>query len=204
MLSGMVVLAILAWVFPPFHLRSLKAVHAAQAGAQLNVTNVVATFWKDKLLTAAEHATDANKVLDSISLNPQKAREQFGRSVEIGSTYYYFVRGTGCVVTVSEDWVGIALKGVHSADISIPLGLIFGNALRDGTGLLNASDYPNSQQFNDIAAGLNRLVETEVLAGLQKRVKVGTPVQFAGCAEVADEDQDLKPLKVIPVYIRIE
>jgi len=158
---GIAVFAILSWVFPLFHIRSLKAMQAAQAGAQFNVTNFVADFWRDKLLGAAEHVTDATKVLEAIALNPQKAREQFGRSVEIGSTYYYFLRGGGRVVSVSDDGIGISLKQEgNSVDIFVPLGLVFGNALRDGTGLLNSSDYPNSQQFNDIAAGLNRIVET--------------------------------------------
>ena len=30
----------------------------------------------------------------------------------------------------------------------IETGHIFGNAVRDGTGLLDVNDYPNSQEFN--------------------------------------------------------
>jgi predicted lipoprotein len=203
--SGIAVFAILSWVFPPFHIRSRKAMHAAKAGAQFNVTNFVADFWREKLLVAAEHVTEATKVLEAISLNPQKAREQFGRSVEIGSTYYFFLRGTGRVVSVSDDSIGISLnQDGNSADIAIPLGLVFGNALRDGTGLLNSSDYPNSQQFNDIAAGLNHIVETQVLPKFQAAAIVGSRVQFAGCAEVEDEEQDLKPLKLVPIYVKTE
>lgn len=36
-IGGSVVLALLWWAFPPFHLRSRKAIQAAQAGAQFNV-----------------------------------------------------------------------------------------------------------------------------------------------------------------------
>jgi predicted lipoprotein len=204
-ISGMVALAILWWAFPPFHIRSLRAIRTTQAGTQFNVTNFVADFWKDKLLVAAEHATEATKIVVAIALNPQKAREQYGRSVEIGSTYYFFLRGTGRVVSVSDDSIGISVKQEgNSADVSVPLGLVFGNALRDGTGLLNSSDYPNSQQFNDLAAGLNHLVETQVLPKFQNAAKIGNRVQFAGCAEVTDEDQDLRPLKLVPIYIKTE
>ena len=35
--------------------------------------------------------------------------------------------------------------------------------LRDGTGLLNVNDYPNSQEFNGISEALNHIVETRVL-----------------------------------------
>jgi predicted lipoprotein len=204
-IGGLVVLALLWWACPPLHIRSLKAVRAAQAGAQFNVTNFVTDFWRDKLLVAAERATEATTVLEAIAHNPQKAREQYGRSVEIGGTYYYFLRGPGRVVRVSDDSIGMALQPAGNVvDICVPLGLVFGNALRDGTGLLNASDYPNSQQYNDLAAGLNHVVETRVLPPLQTAAKVGSRVQFAGCAEVADEDQDLKPLKLVPIYVKIE
>ena len=54
-----------------------------------------------------------------------------------------------------------------NAEITLQTGLVFGDAIRDGTGLLNASDYPNSQDFNDISAALNHLVETRVLPDLR-------------------------------------
>ena len=78
-------------------------------------------------------------------------------------------------------------------------GLVFGNALRDGTGLLNVNDYPNSQDFNAISEALNHIVETRVLPKLREQAKVGATISFAGCAEVDDESSDLKPLKVIPI-----
>ena len=127
--SGMVLLAILCWAFPPVHVRSRKTLHAAQAGAQFSVTNFVADFWRNKLLAAADHATEASKILEAIALGPQKAREQFSRSVELGGTYYLFLRGTGRVVSLSDDSLGISLKPEgNAADLCIPLGLVFGNA----------------------------------------------------------------------------
>jgi predicted lipoprotein len=89
-------------------------------------------------------------------------------------------------------------------DISVPLGLVFGNALRDGTGLLRASDYPNSQNFNDIATCLNHIAETQQLPALQHIAVAGKKLQFGGCVEIVDEDEDLKPLKLVPVLIKAE
>jgi predicted lipoprotein len=78
-------------------------------------------------------------------------------------------------------------------------GLLFGNALRDGPGLLSVSDYPNSQDFNGISEALNHIVETRVLPKLREQARVGGKIFFAGCAEVDDESSDLKPLKVVPI-----
>jgi predicted lipoprotein len=204
LISGLVV-AGFCWAFPPFHIRSSKQVKEQIASTQFNATNFIERFWNDQLLQATDRAADVEKVLAMIAVQPQAAREQFGRSVGISSSYYFFLRGTGRVVSVSDDNIGLSLKAEgDEADVLVPLGLVFGNAVRDGTGLLNSSTFPNAQEFNDIAAGLNNLVETRVLPELQRLAVVGKRVQFVGCVEVADEEQDLKPLKLVPISVKLE
>ena len=108
-------------------------------------------------------------------------------------------------MAASDDEISLSLTpGSTNIDVVLEAGLVFGNSVRDGTGLLNASDYPNSQDFNDLSAALNHIVETRVLPPLKKQAKVGTKIFFTGCAEVDDESSDLKPLKVIPVQAKAE
>lgn len=204
-LMAFVVLGGLCWAFPPFHVRSLKQVREARASAQFNATHFVGQFWSEKLLPAAQQAADAAKVVEAIAAEPQKVREQFGRTVGLSSSYFLFLRGTGRVVSADADHVGLSLKPEGSeAELVVPLGLVFGNAVRDGTGLLNSSTYPNAQAFNDIAARLNNIVETKVLPELRRTATLGKRVQFVGCVEVADEEADLKPLKLVPLSVKVE
>ncbi len=197
----------LCWAFPPFRIRSLKAVRAAQRSAQFNASDFVGRFWSEKLLPATEQAADAKQVLALAASAPAKVREQFGRTVGVSSSYFLFVRGSGRVVSVSDDSIGLSLKQEgegDTAEVVVPLGLVFGNAIRDGTGLLDSSAYPNAQEFNDVSAALNSIVETNVLPQLQQIAKVGKRVQFAGCVEVADEETDLQPLKLVPIAVKPE
>lgn len=204
-LSGLGVLVVFCWVFPPFRVRSLKQVRAAQASKHFNATNFVAGFWAGKLLPATKHAAEATKVVETITHDPKKVRTEFGRSVGIGSTYFLFLRGIGRVVSVSDESIGLSLENTgDTEDISVALGPVFGNAVRDGTGLLSPSDYSNAQDYNSISAALNHIVETKVLPKFQRIAKVGARVQFAGCAEVDDESQDLKPLNLVPIYAKTE
>ena len=197
---AVVVLAGLCWAFPPIRVRSLQAVRQAQVNAQFNASDFVSRFWAERLLPATTQATDVAKVLEAIAGGPQKVREQFGRTVGVSSAYFLFVRGSGRVVKVSQEQIDLAVNG-DDADVTVPLGLVFGNAARDGTGLLDSSSYPNAQQFNDISAALNSLVETNVLPQLRRLAAVGKRIHFAGCVEVGDEEQDLKPLKLVPISI---
>jgi predicted lipoprotein len=81
--------------------------------------------------------------------------------------------------------------------------MVFGNTVRDATGLLDMDSFPNSQHFNDLSTELNRIVETRVLPGLRDRAEVGRKVRFVGCAEVARDARRRKPLKVVPVRVEI-
>jgi len=51
---------------------------------------------------------------------------------------------------------------------------------------------------------LDQIVETQVLPEVQKLATLGKTIQFAGCVEVTDEDQDLKPLKLVPISVAVE
>jgi predicted lipoprotein len=201
-LVGLALVAGLCWAFPPIHIRSLSKVRSVQASTQFNAADFVERFWNERLLKSFDQAADARTLLEA---GPQKAREQFGRSVGISTSYFFFVRGRGRVVRVNDDGVGLSLRDESNVvDVLVPLGLVFGNAVRDATGLLSSSAFPNAQEFNDISAGLNHIVEMQVLPGLQHIAAVGKLVEFVGCVEVADEEQDLKPLKLVPVFVRTE
>jgi predicted lipoprotein len=205
---AVIALGLLAGVFrfvPLFHLVPLKQEQGRQAGAEFNPTNFATAFWNDKLLKSLERAADAGQVLAALASDPQKARTQFGRTLGISSSTLFFLRGTGRVVSVTKKGVALTLKDDgDTADILLPTGLLFGNTVRDGTGLLDASAFPNSQNFNDLSTELNRMIETTLLPKLREQAKVGVKISFVGCAEVAEEDADTKPLKVIPVSVKLE
>lgn len=190
----------ICWVFPPFRLVPLKTATAEKAAATFDPTAFAETFWTNQLLPALPKAVNAQTLLAAIQVDPASAKTNYSRSVGLGGSYYYFLSGTGQVTAVSDDEVSLAITpGSTNTEVSLQASLIFGNALRDGTGLLNINDYPNSQDFNGISEALNHIVETRVLPKLREQTKIGVKIAFTGCAEVDDESGDLRPLKVIPI-----
>jgi predicted lipoprotein len=88
--------------------------------------------------------------------------------------------------------------------VLVAVGPIFGNAVRDGTGLFNVNDYPNSQAFNRLSTELNALVETRVLPTLREKASIGSTVQFTGVAEVEEDAEQVVPLRVVPVAAEVK
>ncbi len=204
-LIAIAIIAFVCWLFPLFHVVPLKKAAAEKAAGKFDAITFAENFWAGKLLPAAGKSVSADVLLAAIQANPANAKTNFSHSVSLSDSYFYFLHGEGKIISVSDEAILIAvMENSTNAEIALQTGLVFGDALRDGTGLLNASDYPNSQDFNDISAALNHIVETKVLPESRKQAKVGGKISFAGCAEVDDESSDLHPLKVIPIETKAE
>ena len=200
-----VVIAGVCWLFPLFHVVPLKTARAEQTAAKFDATQFAEMFWTNKLQPNIKKAVDSKSLLGTIQSDPAKAKMNFSRSVGLSESYFYFLSGSGRVVAVSDDGVLLAITDTSTnAEIVLQTGLIFGDAIRDGTGLLDPGAYPNSQDFNDISAALNHIVETLVLPDLKREAKAGVMISFTGCAEVDDESTDLKPLKVVPIQAKVQ
>jgi predicted lipoprotein len=191
--------------FPLFHVERLKTA-AEQAATVFDAAQFAETFWTGKLIPSiASSSVKADVLLPAIHEDAAAARKKYSHGAGLGDTYFYYVSGSGRVTSVSKDEVSLRVtNGGNDAEVSIQTGPIFGDALREGSGLLNPSDFPISQNFNDISAALDHIAESRVLPALRKQVKVGKTILFAGCAEVDDESTDLKPLKVIPIQTALQ
>jgi len=195
--------ALLLYAFPLFRIVSLTTVRERAEQARFNPKTYVERLWSEKLPPALERATDAATLLAEIDRDPVAARARYGRSVGLGSTYTYFIKGRGRIVAVKEDGVAVALDGSDQLRLLIQTGRLFGNAVRDGIGLIDVNDFPNSQEFNRISTQINARIESEILPPFRERAAVGEPVDFAGCAEVVDEAADLHPLRLTPIRVSI-
>jgi predicted lipoprotein len=161
-------------------------------------------IWKADLRSAAQRAPDLKTFAAQIRENPDEARKKHARAAGLG-TAYYFVRGSGKVVERDRNYLRIALDGTEPLVVALRIGPVFGNAVRDGCGLLEVNSFPGLQEFNALAAELNALVEKNVLPAVREKAQVGAHVQFAGCAEapesVAGSGEPL--LTIVPVECEV-
>jgi predicted lipoprotein len=198
-------LVVLCRVFPLFHIVPLERAIAKKAKAAFDPTEFAETFWNERLLNSLAQAVPAQTLIPAIQSDPAKARKKFSRSLGLSDSYFYFVAGRGRVLAVTEDEIALAVsEGATTAEVSLQVGLLFNNAVRDGTGLLNVNNFPNSQDFNALSEALNHIVETRVQPALREQAIVGGVIQFVGCAEVDDETMDLKPLKIVPLQAEVQ
>jgi predicted lipoprotein len=192
------------WRFPLFRVVPLEQINDARRAAAFDAPTFAKEFWTTRLPTVFDQASDAATVVAALRDDLAQAREKYGRQVGVSRTAYYVLRGSGTIASVDKQGVRVSLAGnAPSPEILLVTGPVFGNAVRDATGLLPTRDFPNSQHFNELASELNRLAEQGPIRVLKERAKPGAAVTFIGCSAVTTA-ADIAPLKIIPVDVTIE
>jgi len=194
--TGLVALGL--WFFPLFHVVRLDLKRAPAPVGNGDPAAVAEVFWQEQLPKA--HADDVLIVATALKKNPKEAVATHGRLVGLGGTAYFFVHGEGRVIAQKSDSVRLALgEGEDAPIIELQTGLIFGNGVRDATGLLDVNRFPSVQDFNALSAELNQRVESRVLPVLHDRARPGVRVSFTGCAEANEPSAGQPLLSIIPV-----
>lgn len=194
---------VLGWLMPPFHVVPLRQAQTARAQGVFKPSDYAEKFWRERLTPGLTTAADATQVLDALAQDPAAAARKFGRTVGASDTALFFVAGTGTVVSLGDKGVGISLRSANSADVLLRIGMLFGNTVRDATGLLDVSKFANSQDFNAISAELNRIVETRIVPQLKARAQPGVRLHVTAVFEVEAESEINRPLPAIPLAAEV-
>lgn len=198
---GVLALGVLLYFVPLFRVVPLKAAREHSAAADFNAAAYVDTFWKGSLLESTTRAVDAKELLVAFQADPVGAAKRYGHRLGLSGSSSYFVSGSGKIIAVEDDTISIALHDGGTAEVVIETGPVFGNAIRDGSGLLDVSNFPNAQDFNALSSEINRRVEEQVLPSLKAHATVGATVRFVGGVELADSDGTPSSLNLVPVLV---
>jgi predicted lipoprotein len=200
-LLAVILTAALCWLCPPFRIVPLRQAQQRQLQGAFDAPAFARTHWDQKLLPATGRAVPVSELLTGLAQDPAAARQRFGRALGLSSTFCFFTQGSGRIIAIDKQGVSVAFDGASAGTRArLSTGLLFGNTIRDATGLLDVNDFPNSQDFNAISAELNHLVETQVLPALRSQAAIGKQIWFAGCIEL-EEGPAPQVLQVTPVKV---
>ncbi|MEY4761525.1 MAG: hypothetical protein RLZZ200_1381 [Pseudomonadota bacterium] len=187
-LAVLAVAVLVTVVWPPFHVRrigdgSLPKASAPPSVAAVDVPRFAVQFWNEKLVPAGDAAVDAKLLGDALLANADAAADRYGRRAGLGGDAVYLLQATGRISALDDRQVTLNLDPAGKLTLVIPRGPIFGNVLRDSSGLLAASAF-SSFDFNALSSELNIRAET-VVKDASPRLAPGASLRLAGGAEVA-------------------
>lgn len=198
-IAGIVVVS----VWPPFRFVSLQAVRQAEERSAFNPKDFARALWDDKLPSVASTAPGIADVLEALKRNAEGAVEKYGTVWGLGGNTYFMLQGVGRVVAVDGDTLDVMIDGIAAGTRVVLLtDNVFGNTVRNASGLIDPSEFPNSQDLNKVSIALNVIVMNEVLPALRESATVGTEVRFIGCTEVRNVNS-ISEMEIVPISVDV-
>jgi len=196
------ILAIVLVAYHSVYFKKLDVVKVSKAAKEFNAELYAASFWQNKLIPNLGKAIDVTKLITMISNDPSKTFDSYSHALGIGNLRYFLVSGNGIVESIGDDDVKLIAKSDSSRQsIRIATEYIFGNAVRDATGLININEFTNTMDFNNVSAEINKIIREKVLPPFKRKAKKGDAIEFIGAIELNKEHPDLVHLEVFPVEI---
>jgi len=187
-------------IFNSLYFRPLDEKLRDGSKVSFDAKSFVDSIWTTELLVVYDSATEIATLIDELKINSQSTFEQKAQSLGIGNIGYFKVKGEGTVLSVNENNV---LLQVANKTIEIETEFIFGNAVRDASGLIKVSDYDETSDFNSISESINDKIRKEVVPDFRAKVKKNDKVSFKGALELNKAHLHLIQPEVVPVFIQI-
>jgi predicted lipoprotein len=158
-------------------------------------------FWETKLPVCIDKAISITELKQMLSKGPEKAFNNYAHKLGISKTFYFFIKGTGKIRNINEEKINVTVN--ENTQVDIASLYIFGNAIRDGSGMVDINRFLNMTDFNKISVLLNKRVKKEIVAPMIEKAKPGMTIEFVGAAEINSEEIKADLISIIPVKITL-
>jgi predicted lipoprotein len=172
-------------------------------GEKFDATAFSKKLWDEKLPAKLDSAIELTSLIRAIEANPADAFAKHSNAMGIGNYRYSLIKATGVVAVINEDEIVMQVNHADSLMIvNLATEYIYGNAIRDASGLVDIKDFSNSSDLNSISEELNKIVRVSVLPPFKKQVKPGDHVEITAAVELNKEHINFRDIELIPVRIK--
>jgi len=161
-------------------------------------------LWDEKLPAKLGGAVELTIFISAAQANPADAFSKYTNALGIGNYRYAMIKTEGIVTNINEDDITLQTKmGDSLMIVKLATEFIYGNGIRDASGLVDVKDFPNTMDLNNISEELNKMVRKTVLPPFKATVKKGDKLIVAGAIEIHKEHIKWNDLEIIPVQLQI-
>jgi len=161
-------------------------------------------LWEEKLPAKLDSSVELTTFIKAAQANPADAFSEYTNALGIGNYRYALIKVEGVVTNIYDDDITLQIKLADSLmSAKIATEFIYGNAIRDASGLVDVKDFPNTMDLNNISEELNKVVRNTVLPPFKSAVKKGDKVLVTGAIEIHKEHIKWNELEIIPVQLQI-
>lgn len=201
-LVALVVIALVA--FNSVYFKKLSEVKAATSSRQFDAAAYATDYLKNKLPGQLKNAIEINTLTSLLQAEPKKTFGQYSHALGIGNIRFFLVQGQGEIIKIEDDATTVLVKKDTVRQlVRIATEYVFGNAIRDASGLININEFNNTMDFNNVSAEINKIIRSEVLPPFKAQAQKGDVVQFVGAIELNQAHVKLDDIEVVPITLKI-
>jgi predicted lipoprotein len=198
------IIAILFIAYHSVYFKNLDEVKSVAASAKFDAAAYARNYLDKKLRPGLEKAIEINHLRRLLQNSPEQTFETYSNALGIGNIRFFLVKGLGVITDLDEDKATLLAKDDSSEQkVILATEFVFGNAIRDASGLININEFNNTMDFNNVSAEINRIIRNEVLPPFKNAVRKGDTIQFTGAIELNKIHLKLDNIEVIPIRLEI-
>ncbi len=161
-------------------------------------------LWEEKMPAKMDSAVLLATLIADVTKDGEAAINKYTNALAIGNYRYALVKLEGTVVDVKEDEVLLSVKQNDSLlNVNLATEFVYGNAIRDASGLVQVKDFPNTNDLNSVSEELNKIIRTKVLPGFKSTVKKGDKVNVVAAVEINAAHIHWQGIELLPVRLQI-
>lgn len=174
------------------------------AVTNFNAAEFSKKLWDEKLPVKTDSAVDLIFLMDAVNKNKDAAFNSYTNALAIGNYRYALVKLNATVNDVKEDEVMLSAAVADSVlKVQLATEFVYGNAVRDASGLVQVKDFPNTSDLNGISEELNKIIRATVVPSIKSKIKKGDKINIVGAIELNKEHIHWQNLELLPVRIQV-
>lgn len=200
---SLLVLAIALVAYKSVYVEKLS-VHNGKTAQKFDPVSFSKKLWLEQLPSKMDSAVTLINLIGAVAKEKEIALQEYTRALAIGNYRYALVKANLLVTTVNEDEVLATVSTVDSTiQVKLATEFIYGNAIRDASGLVRVEDFPNTSDLNGISEELNRIVRTDVIPAVKGKIKAGDKLEVVAALELNKEHIHWQGIELYPVRIQL-
>ncbi|WP_428666034.1 DUF2291 domain-containing protein [Runella sp.] len=167
-----------------------------QKGGNFDFVAFVGSLYYKGILKS-DKAIDLSQLLDLVRSSPDSAFKRYGNRLGIGNSAFFMVKSSGKISRIEDGM--ITLMDEKTGAISIDTKYVFGNAIRDASGLVKLTDFKTNADFNKVSEALNTVIREKALPPLVQKLHVGEEISFIGALKLSKKE--IVEVLILPVQL---
>ncbi len=170
----------------------------SQKNAKFDFNTFADSLYYNGILKSTQ-AIEINQLLALTKVNADSAFKTYGNRLGIGESAYFMVNAIGKIIEKNEGELKVTTQ--NGTTLIIDTKYIFGNAIRDASGLVKLTDFKTNADFNKVSEALNTVIREKAIPENLNNIINGDIIRVTGAIKLKKGKTNNQILNILPIKI---